>query len=459
MTGRMTRRTFLKTSTAAGIGLVAGCQPSPSPGILFKGWAYEPALVGENLDYFEQQTGLSVDYNAISGNYHDKMIAMFVGETPIECCYVRDDDFAEWVEAGWLRPCDDLLADDLNLKDTTDDLFDYNLEAMIYNGRRYGLPYYTDFNIWVYNERMLEAAGFNQSARTLDELTEQAIKIKEARIRTPDGQPINYPIVLNFRQSILGFSDWWTLNYASEVHLFDDMLNPIFPDDEDRRSERILQWIVDGMHKHRIISPSSLTMGLIRENIAAGRQAFGIINKYDLEWVNNRTNSAVAEAELQRMDSQAQHVKILKMTSIPSMAPDQSGTLGWTRMYCLTSRCREDKMQDAWHLMKFLGAKDTAGEYYTALRWFRLRGLGFAYQSLLNHPEIIAQTDQWGDIDLIRAQSKYVRTRENIKAPWFPDFNIYYQPEIQKILLKEQSPRDGLARIAQRCRKLKSEWG
>jgi hypothetical protein len=77
----------------------------------------------------------------------------------------------------------------------------------------------------------------------------------------------------------------------------------------------------------------------------------------------------------------------------------------------------------------------------------------------LNHPEIIAQTDQWGDIDLIRAQSKYVRTRENIKAPWFPDFNIYYQPEIQKILLKEQSPRDGLARIAQRCRKLKSEWG
>ncbi|HCQ05091.1 MAG TPA: hypothetical protein DIT99_32510, partial [Candidatus Latescibacteria bacterium] len=88
MTGRMTRRTFLKTSTAAGIGLLAGCQPPPSPGILFKGWAYEPALVRENLDYFEQQTGLSVDYNAISGNYHDKMIAMFIGETPIECCYV-----------------------------------------------------------------------------------------------------------------------------------------------------------------------------------------------------------------------------------------------------------------------------------------------------------------------------------------------------------------------------------
>ena len=52
-----------------------------------------------------------------------------------------------------------------------------------------------------------------------------------------------------------------------------------------------------------------------------------------------------------------------------------------------------------------------------------------------------------------------MRARENIRAPWFPDFNIYYQPEIQKILLRQQSPRDGLGRIARRCRELKREWG
>ena len=458
MKSRMTRRAFLQSSTAAGLGLAAGCSPAPSPGVIFKGWVYEPDLVRENLDYFEQQTGIAVDYNAVSGNYHDKMVALHVGGAPMECCYVRDDDFAEWVEAGWLRPCDDLLAADPETSATTADIFSYNLSSMMYGGKRYGLPYYTDFSIWVYNEPMLEAAGFDAPARTLDELTEQAIKVREARVRTPNGDLIEYPITLNFRQSVLGFNDWWTLNYASEASLFDDGLNPLFPDDEGRRAEKILQWVTDGIQRHRIISPTSLTVGQIREHVASGRQVYGIINKYDLEWVNNRRNSAAADDELKRRGSSDLHAKVYRMAPVPSISAEQTGTLGWTRMYCLTSRCREDRMQDAWDLMKFLGAKDAAGDYYTARRWFRLRGLGFAYRSLLDDPDVIAQTEQWGEIDKIREQALHVRPRENIKAPWFPDFKIYYQPEIQKVLLGQQSPRDGLARIARRCRQLISEW-
>ena len=218
---------------------------------------------------------------------------------------------------------------------------------------------------------------------------------------------------------------------------------------------------MDGIHKYGVIDLNSLTMGLIRENIAAGRQAFALISKYDLEWINNRKNSTVAEAHLKAQgipEMQSRHAKVLKMAPIPSLEPDQQGTLGWTRMYCLTAYCREEKLLDAWRLMNFLGGVDANGDYYTARRWFRLRGLGFAFKSLLDDPEIIAQTDQWGNAKLIKEQSQFVRSRENIKAPWFPDFNVYYQPEIQKILLRQQSPRDGLARIAKRCRELKREW-
>ena len=456
MTG-ITRRNFLKTSALASLGLMTGCLRNPPEGVVFKGWPYEPDLVRENIEYFERQTSIDVAYEAVSGNYHDKMVALFVGKTPMDCCYVRDDDFVEWVEAGWLRPYEGLPGAD----EYGDDLFGYSLEAMTYKGERYGLPYYTDFTIWVYNEQMLEAAGFERPARTLDELTEQAIKIKEARVKSPDGDVIEYPIVLGFRQLVTGFGDWWTLNYASEVDLFDDDINPIFPDDEDRRAERILQWIVDGIHKHKIIDINSLTMGLIRENTAAGRQAFCIISKYDVEWVNNRENSAVAEAYLRTRGippEQARHAKVLKMAPIPSLEPGQQGTYGWTRMYSLTAHCREEHLLDTWRLMQFLGGKDASGDYYTARRWFRLRGLGFAFRSLMDDPEIIAQTQQWGDIKLIKELSQTARIRENIKAPWFPDFNVYYQPEIQKILLRQQSPRDGLGRIAKRCREFKREW-
>ena len=141
---------------------------------------------------------------------------------------------------------------------------------------------------------MLQAAGFETPARTLDELTEQALKIKEARVQSPDGKVIQYPIVLGFRQLVAGFGDWWSLNYASEVSLFDDDINPIFPDDEERRAERILQWIVDGIHKHRTIDINSLTMGLIRENIAAGRQTFALVDKYDVECLTNSPQRLIA---------------------------------------------------------------------------------------------------------------------------------------------------------------------
>ena len=99
------------------------------------------------------------------------MVVLFIGKPPMNCCYVHDDDFSEWVEAGWLRLCDDLPG----AQQYSEDIFNYNLEAMTYQCKRYGLPYYTDFTIWLYNTQMLETAGFEKSARTLNELTEQAI--------------------------------------------------------------------------------------------------------------------------------------------------------------------------------------------------------------------------------------------------------------------------------------------
>ncbi|MDP6701632.1 MAG: extracellular solute-binding protein [Candidatus Latescibacteria bacterium] len=368
---------------------------------------------------------------------------------------MRDDDFAEWVEAGWLRPYDDLPGVDID----ESDIFAYNLEAMSYRGRRYGLPYYADFAIWVYNRDMLEAAGFEQPPQTLDELTEQAIKVKEAGLVAPDGARVDYPIVLYFRQGPTGFSHWWALNFASEVELFDDEYNPIFPDDEGRGAERILQWLADGVNKHRIIDPNSLTVGSMRASVAAGRQVYGIIDKYDLEWINNRHNSAVVQAHMDRRGMRDQtYAKVVQIGTIPSLEPGQQGTLGWTRMYCLTAHCRPEKLVDAWALMKFLGYKDPAGDYYTARRWFELRGLGFAFKSLLRDPQIIAQTEAWGDIKKIEALAPHARARTNIKAPWFADFTLYYQAEIQKVLLGSLSPRDALGRINERCRQLKREW-
>ena len=428
---------MLRGGAAAGAALLSGgltaCSPPrPDPGtVIFRGWAYEPDLVRANLKRLEYPP---VDFQPIAGNYHDKMVALFVAKTAMDVCYVRDNDFAEWVEARWLRPIDDLPG----ARGYREDILEFNWEAMTYKGRQYGMPYYSDFTIWVHNERMLHAAGFETCGATLDEITEQLIKIKEMRFPGVDA-----PLVLGFLQGPIGFNDWWSLNYGSEIDLFTDDFDPIFPDDEGGRAERILQWIVDGMNKHGIIDrPTSFTTNNVRDLFATGRQAMISMSKYDLQRLNDPRKSNVAG--------------LAKMTPYPSLDPDQSGTLGWTRMYCITSHCQDPEL--AWQLVQFVGGRDASGEYGTARMFYEARGLGFAFKSLLDDPAIIRATAAWGDIKLIRKQALVAKARENIKTPWFPEFDTFYQAELQEVFLGRRSPRDGLGRIAKECRRLKKRW-
>ena len=457
----VSRRHFLKTFALTGTGAVlAGCsQRVDSDALVFRGWPYEPDLVLQNVTRFERDYHADVNYAAVAGEYRNKMAAMFIAGTPVDCCYVRDDDFAGWVQAGWLRPIHDLTGA-LDYRAT---IFPFNWEAMTYDEKLYGLPYYTDFTIWVYNERLLGEAGFDRCGETLDEITEQAIRIKGGKFRSLDGRTIEYPIAFPFKQTAVSFNDWWALNYASEVDLFSNDLEPTFPDDTGHRAERVMQWLVDRIHKHHIIHPESISIdgNQLRDNyMGTGQQAFCSINKYDLERLNNRKDSAIAHDDLKRRGSPDEqlHSKICKMALYPSLEKGQRGTLGWTRMYSLTAACRPEQVEHAWQLIQFLGGKDREGNYGTAKWWFRERGLGFGHIPLLDDADVIAQTTKWGDIDLIREQIKSVKARECIKAPWYPEFETFHQAEIQRILLKEISPRDGLARIAKHATKLRQEW-
>ena len=59
---------------------MSGCARKTPSEIIFKGWPYEPELVRENIESFIVQSKINVGYEAVSGNYHDKMVALFVGE-------------------------------------------------------------------------------------------------------------------------------------------------------------------------------------------------------------------------------------------------------------------------------------------------------------------------------------------------------------------------------------------
>src|SRR6266542_3705623 len=89
--------------------------PTPSRGpveIKLSSWNYRTDLVRENLNVFEQQ---NPDIKVIgpedgpSGDpYRDRLNTQFLAGEALDAVYLRDEDVAEWAEAKWTRPLDDM---------------------------------------------------------------------------------------------------------------------------------------------------------------------------------------------------------------------------------------------------------------------------------------------------------------------------------------------------------------
>jgi multiple sugar transport system substrate-binding protein len=312
-----------------------------------------------------------------------------------------------------------------------------NLDAMTYEGKLYGLPYYTDFHVWTYRADILEQAGFKDGGRTLQDVHERAMAIKKKGI-------MKYPIAFPFKFHPWGNWPWWAVNYASGLNFFDEKGDPLMHKDE--RFATILQWFVDGMYKHEYIDPKVIELdeNNVRDATAAGNYAYGSHTKYDVQRVNDPKFSKVPGK--------------IKMMPHPSLEPDVYGTVSWTRMYSLTDQIKDDRIEPAWTLIQYLGGKDKDGKLYTAKRWYLLKALGFAYPELWEDKDIVESTSKWADLEVIKQIGKTARAIEIIKTPWYYDFERNFILTVQQAVTRKKSVNDTLQDLADLAKKVKKEW-
>ena len=107
---------------------------------------------------------------------------------PIDTVYVRETDLAAWAEAEWLEPLDDYSG----LKQYRESMIPQAADGIQHEGVSYGLPYYTECALWVYDEEILRNAGIPLPPATWEEVTEQALAIKRQGL-------VEYPIRLTYR--------------------------------------------------------------------------------------------------------------------------------------------------------------------------------------------------------------------------------------------------------------------
>ena len=436
---RVTRRQFLTRTAAATVGLGlagAGTRPASAQAkIGFAGWAFEPQVVDANVKRFTSQyPDVSVTYTPLDLQlYEEKMVALFNANSQPDAFYVRDTALGAWVEAGWLQPIDGMS----RLAELNADMFPYNLEAMSYKGKQYGTPYYGDVYIYIYDKTALPKAGVTKVPATLDELKTAALACKKAGLSP-------YPILKGFKTNTDGLDEFWSMVFASGGHLFTEDWEPVYPD-KDKTALGVLEWMAAAMHEWKILDPRGLEIDetQARDIYLSGQGIFTSAVGNVFPRVNNPQHSKRAGT--------------IQLMRFPGLTNTGNGPMGWSRLYAISSKTKE--REAAWKLIYYMGGKDKDGVYYSAKDWYRKYGVGYPFKSLDNDPDIKkVQQDAGYDLAVRSHQYQNAHARENIKSPWYLEWDRFTQQQIQTVLLKKITPREALDASAKKARELKKQW-
>ncbi|MBT4128073.1 MAG: extracellular solute-binding protein [Nitrospina sp.] len=395
------------------------------------GWPYQVDVVRENLGRFTSQSGLNATFNPFPSNeYHTKMVASFTSGTNFDVVYVRDSFLAEWASAGWIVPITGLPGVDDYMADLPQGI----IEQMTFEGEVYGLPYYSGNSVFVYNQRLLKKAGINSPPKTWDELTKQASTLKQKGV-------VKNPIVIGLaanENSILRNLEIISAGFGGRF--FNDKLEPVFHQ-KNSGVKKALAWIADGISKG-VINRASISQGdgEIDKFMRSGTAAFTIVTDYEMKVLNDPKKSDEAGN--------------IKNALVPGSADAVSGTIGYVRLYSITSEADKAK---AWKLVQFLGGKDATGAYYVPKRWALEFGLGFSPAPLYKDAAVRNSISGWINPDILQEQAKYGINRAYRFVPYFSDWEAEAWGEFQEII-NGSDMDSSLDKLAKNWNELKAEY-
>jgi multiple sugar transport system substrate-binding protein len=399
-------------------------------------WSYSIETIQDNIKRFEQANpGITIKLADHSWfDYHDIMATKFTGGNAPDVAYSSDHWLQEWVAAGWLEPINERCPE---LAQYKGEWAPYAAQGMTLDGKLYGVPYYADLVIFIYNDKMVKQAGFSGPPQTLAELKQQALAMKQKGIAE---YPINIPMKKDDPWAI---EFLYSMVYGEGGSLFDGENNPVF-NKRGSQAEKVLQWLSDARNKSRISDPASLEMAEpdVVKAMGAGRHAFTVLAKYNLAELNAGQHKQKGN---------------FRMALMPGK---EHSTVGFVRFYSLAKGAVDQgdaAVKAACKFMNYFGGK-TGGEYRVMKRWALEKGLGFANLPLYEDPAVGNAINKWGNVELERKQAELARVKEGL-TPWWGTWDIYAREQMHGAILGRATPRQALQRMADRWEQLREQHG
>ena len=356
-------------------------------------------------------------------DYRKRMNTAFIAGERTDAMYMRDEDAAEWAEAKWALPLDNMPG----AKDLTRDEYPFITEQTNYKGKKYGTIYYVGPVIAFYNKEILKQAGFQRPPGTWDEFRQQAVQIKRQKING-----IEFP---RYGAPSEGDLENWYL--ASGKRMFDDDLQPIFGKDV------LFKDILDKMYQ---AYTGDQIFGLDSGGATAfdnGKAVYSWGSFYDLK----RLNGLAQATGSQSGGSIAGGAAAGQLTNYvnPSFVAGKTGTQAICRQYAIFGQSKFP--QESWKLISFLGGKDGSGKYTVAKRWWVEQGLNFGYKSMAEDPEIKKFVEAWGNLDDYNKVLLAASPRPGVKAPWSALWRTEFTKVVTDVMDGKTTSKDAVERV------------
>lgn len=435
---------------AGGLVSLAACGPTPGSGssqasrtqgpvsIKLSMWDYNPQIVRDNLDRFEQENpGIKVEgpeTGPCCEDYRKRMTTAFLAGERTDAMYMRDEDAAEWAEAKWVLPLDNMPG----AKDLTKDEYPFITEQTNYKGKKYGTIYYVGPSIAFYNKEHLKQAGIARPPATWEEFRTQAAQIKRQRING-----VEFP-----RYGAPGEGDLENWYLASGKRMFDDDMQPIFGKDS------LFKDILDKLYQ---AYSGDQIFGLDSGGATAfdnGKATYSWGSFYDLKRLNGLAQATGSQSGGSTVGGAAAG-QLLNYVN-PSFVAGKTGTQAICRQYAIFAGTKFP--QEAWKLIYFLGGKDAAGKYTVAKRWWTEQGLNFGYKSIAEDPEIKKFVEGWGDLEAYNKVLLNASPRPGVKAPWSALWRTEFTKVVTEVMEGRQTSKDAVDRGVQLWTQMRQDF-
>ena len=278
---------FLMLALIFAVGVV-GCQPAQTGPVTIHVLTMDqaglkPAEIDQIARDFEAKNPdikVVMEYVGYD-SVHDKIVTGMAAKPPAYDAAMIDVIWPdEFIKSGYLLDVTSRITPDMK-----SGIFPAAFNGVTRNGKVYGVPWLMDVKYFMYNQDMLQKAGFNAPPKTWEELADQAKVIKQKGIA-------DFPIIWSWNQKEGVVCDFTVLLFGNGGAFLDASGKPVFNND---KGVQVLAWmkktIDDGL-----TNPSSVSSdeNAVEADFMAGKSAFAVNWLFQYSDSNDATKSQIA---------------------------------------------------------------------------------------------------------------------------------------------------------------------